>query len=61
MRGPHRRPWRGVPVSELALAIALVLAIDGLSSLDTASGRWAMIGAMVIGLLAGIEILFRAR
>jgi F0F1-type ATP synthase assembly protein I len=61
MRGRRRRPWRGVPVSELALVIALVLAIDGLASMDTASGRWAMIGAMVIGLLAGIEILFRAR
>jgi ammonia channel protein AmtB len=61
MRRGHRKPWRGVPVSELALVIALVLAIDGLVSIDTASGRWAVIGAMVIGLLAGIEILFRAR
>jgi hypothetical protein len=50
-----------VPVSELALVVALIFAIDGLLSTDTVSGRWAMIGAMVIGLLAGIEILFRAR
>lgn len=61
MNNRQRRPRRGFPVSELALLIALILAIDGLLSLDTSSGRWAMTGAMVIGLLAGIEMLFRAR
>jgi hypothetical protein len=61
VNGGRKKPGRRVPVSELALVVALIFAIDGLLSTDTASGRWAMIGAMVIGLLAGIEILFRAR
>lgn len=52
-----RKPsWRRIPVSELALLIALILAIDGLVTLRSSSGRWAMIGALVLGLLAGLEI-----
>jgi hypothetical protein len=61
VRNRHPSPRRGLPISELAFAIALVLAVDGLLSLDTADGRWATIAAMVIGLLAGTELLFRSR
>ena len=58
-RHNHRGPR--VPVAELALLVALGLAIGGLLSLDTSSGRWALTGALVIGLLAGVEIGFRDR
>ena len=50
-----------MPVAELALLVALGLAVGGLLSLDTSSGRWALTGALVIGLLAGVEIGFRDR
>ena len=52
----RRRPWGGVPVSELAFVVALILAIIGLSSLGTSRGTWAMVGATVLSLLAGLEI-----
>lgn len=54
-------PWRGLPISEIAFAIALIMAIGGLVSMHSEAGRWAMMGAMVVALLAGIEMQWRER
>jgi hypothetical protein len=48
-------------VSELTLLIAVIMAIAGLFSIQTKAGHWAMIGAIVLGLLAGLEIGSRGR
>ena len=61
MNDDRKRPWGGLPVSEVAFAIALIMAIIGLSSLGTTRGTWAMVGATVLSLLAGVEIGRRER
>jgi AcrR family transcriptional regulator len=52
---------RRLPLSELTLAIALIMAIYGLATIETTRGRWAMAGALILGLLAGLEIQSRDR
>jgi hypothetical protein len=56
MRGRNR--W---PASELALAVAVVMATIGVFSIQTPQGKWAMAGALVLGLLAAVEITGRER
>jgi hypothetical protein len=57
----HEPPARRVPMSELTLAVALIIAIDGLVSIGTPGGLRAMIVALILGLLAGLEIRYRER
>ena len=54
-----QKDGRRLPISEVALAIAVVMAIIGMVSFDTRLGRWATIGALIVGLLAGTEIRWR--
>jgi hypothetical protein len=46
---------------ELTLTIALITAIGGLASVETTHGRWAIAGALVLGLPAGVETRWRER
>jgi hypothetical protein len=59
MHDGRHRPWRGLPTSELTLAIAIVLAIIALVSLPRTRAVWAGIGAIALALLAGSEIRSR--
>jgi hypothetical protein len=53
----HRR----MPVSELALLVSVAMGGFAMFNLQTPRGKWAMAGAVVIGLLASLEISWRER
>jgi hypothetical protein len=61
MNREERRPWRGLPVSELTFAIALIVAVVSLLSPDSPRGTWAASGAIALALLAGAELRWRNR
>jgi hypothetical protein len=56
---PPRAPWGKFPLSELTVLLALALAAAGLARLGSPRGSWAMLAALALGALAGLELAFR--
>ena len=45
--------------TELTMALALAFAVGGSFSFDTPRGRWAALGGLTLGLIAGLDVSVR--
>ena len=55
----ERRSWRGLPISEVTYALAVILGLIALFAATGSQRVWAATGAVVLGLIAGVEISWR--